>query len=217
MYRPIILGWNSGAGKDKIADGVVDTDSSFVLSQARVMTRMPRPNEEGVTFVDRVTFDSHEKTWRIIWAYTGIGDQRYGIDTEMLQEELQNHHPILPFWGDTLETQQKYLMDLAWFCRENGYPIPLYYLLTRSDIENQANNLKARWLPEKETKKRLARINNRNTQIVTWWIMRKYEWLVQLDNIEWETEETIQQFLWLFQILNNSVGSRFFRERHERP
>ena len=127
MYRPLIFAWNSGVGKDRIAEGVVEKDGNFLVSKARITTRKPRTNEISMTFVDRITFDAREKSGEIIGTYEWIGGHRYGIDTAALERELQNHHPILPFWGDTLEIQEKYLMDLVWFCRDKWYPIPLYF------------------------------------------------------------------------------------------
>ena len=217
MYRAVFFAWNSGVGKDALALWLSQQDPNFIVSKARITTREPRKNESDITFVDATTFDAREKAGRIIGAYEGIGGHRYGIDTDILRAELQNKHPILPFWGDTLEIQQKYLMDLAWFCRENWFPLPLYFLLSRSDLETQEADILARWLPKPETHSRLNRMNNKNAQITRWPIIRLYEWLYWVDNIPGKMDISVEHLLWLFNNAHKSMGNRFFKERHERP
>lgn len=72
-------------------------DPNFIVSKSRITTRKSRENETDITFVDATTFDMREKAGKIIGAYEGIGGHKYGIDTDILQAELENKHPILPF------------------------------------------------------------------------------------------------------------------------
>ena len=188
-HCPILFVGESWAGKDTIADGVIEAFYNEIWAKlsktsARFLTRTPRDWEENwpLNFISDKDFDQRN----FLFDYD-VSGYRYGIDAEILLHELAETNVCI-MWTSR---QTMWLFDrLVGLAKNNPHVISPLIVNIKCNPENIETNIDGRSAPEEEKRKRKRMIGKLRSMEDALYGISFFEGFVhRVDNILEKTPE----------------------------